>query len=388
MSAISLQRLGHNITVLERSPEGDIQSQGAGIVAGGPTQEFFEKHDRTKTPIGITSRARQYLNHEGDVIDFERRDQHMTGWDLLYSILRANFDGRTNTRYCPIPSGEPGDGKGKVLHEHVVNGILEKGKRVKVTFTGEEKTTGSLDCDVVIAADGPSSTIRKIFQPEVERKYCGYVAWRGTVKEKDLSEETRNSLSEKFTFFHAPHIQMLTYPIPGASGTLKHGERLMNYVWYVNYPEGPSRKEVMTGASGELHHFTNSDVDPVKFDAQRMYAAEILPPQFAELIAKTPKPFVQAITDVKSINHVFWNGKVIMVGDAVCGLRPHTAASTSQAAMHALLLSEVEDFGSGRMSLKHWENRTREWAESTSKSGMEMGDTSQFGRHPLAVSEA
>lgn len=63
-----LKRLGHNIKILERAPTALLQHQGAGIVAGPAVQEFFSKFDRTKTPICITSNARQYLNKNGEVI--------------------------------------------------------------------------------------------------------------------------------------------------------------------------------------------------------------------------------------------------------------------------------------------------------------------------------
>jgi hypothetical protein len=70
-----------------------------------------------------------------------------------------------------------------------------------------------------------------------------------------------------------------------------------------------------------------------------------------------------------------------LVGDALAGFRPHTAASTSQAALHALLLEEAM---AGRMELSEWERRTEEWARWMSGRGLQLGNRSQFGKHPLA----
>lgn len=69
------------------------------------------------------------------------------------------------------------------------------------------------------------------------------------------------------------------------------------------------------------------------------------------------------------------NGKVLLVGDAVAGLRPHVASGTSQAAIHALLLRKVfED----RLSLDEWEKRVLEWSGIAYKAGVSMGELSQF----------
>jgi 2-polyprenyl-6-methoxyphenol hydroxylase-like FAD-dependent oxidoreductase len=90
---------------------------------------------------------------------------------------------------------------------------------------------------------------------------------------------------------------------------------------------------------------------------QRDIAAKVLPPQIAELFQKTEFPFMQAVTDNLTAKNVFMNGKVLLVGDAAAGLRPHVAAGTTQAAMHSLLLGRVfakNDF----MSLAEWEKMT------------------------------
>ena len=78
--------------------------------------------------------------------------------------------------YCKVP--EPVEGKGKALYEygHAVTNVRDVGKQVEVEY---ETTAGLINvatADLLIAADGPSSTIRKIFLPEVKRKYVGYVA--------------------------------------------------------------------------------------------------------------------------------------------------------------------------------------------------------------------
>lgn len=119
----------------------------------------------------------------------------------------------------------------------------------------------------------------------------------------------------------------------------------------------------------------------------REEAASVLPPPLAELVQKVEAPFIQAICDSLATKNVFMNGKVLLVGDAVAGLRPHVAAGTTQGALHALLLKRV--FGNNpSMNIDEWEKTTLEWSTFVQKTGTSMGDLSQFGDHPEAEADA
>ncbi|KAI9684550.1 MAG: hypothetical protein M1822_005638 [Bathelium mastoideum] len=392
-----LTRLGHNVRILERNPTPLLHDQGAGIVAGGNTQAFFTTYDRSNRTEGgkvdglvVTSHARQYLNRKGEVIHFERRAQRMTSWDLLYYVLRAGFDG-VKSDYVNVPERGDAEGHGGYEYGCTVMSLKEVEGGVEVEYEkrkeNEDAKPQKQTADMLIACDGGSSTIRMDLLPDVQRKYAGYVAWRGTVLESELSEETEKTLSEKFTFYHAPALQILAYLIPGRNGALEKGQRLMNYVWYCNYPEGsPEHNELMTDVDGKKHPVTvpAGGMQLKVWEKQRKYAEEVLPPQFAELVRKTRQPFVQAIMDVISPQQIFYEGKVVLLGDALAGFRPHTAASTSQAAFDAMTLAKLMD---GTLDLKGFEEECMGFAKSVQKAGVEMGDRSQFGSHPLADAE-
>lgn len=143
-----------------------------------------------------------------------------------------------------------------------------------------------------------------------------------------------------------------------------------------------------------------------------------------DVFFSSPNPFIQTITDVvpplKKLIHS--RGHFLLVGDAVLGPRPHTAASTNQAAVHALSLfhtlngtdelealfnvpllpleaakDEVDEdgeegqarretFGELELMLKsRWEKSCVDYARLLYSSGMEMGNRSQFGIHPMSV---
>jgi 2-polyprenyl-6-methoxyphenol hydroxylase-like FAD-dependent oxidoreductase len=208
-----LKSLGHHIRIVERTPTSLLHNQGAGIVFGGPAQDFFHKYDRTNSNLYVTSHTRQYLNKKGDIIDSEKSTQLMTSWDLLYNVLRRNFDGGGEDGYFQENElkklQKEGDGKAEYLYGKRVTDITKSGDIVQVAFEDQDGESGSLTADLVFGADGPSSTIREIFEPKTERTNAGYVAWRGTVLESDVSEEARKIFSEKFTFFHRHGLQIL-----------------------------------------------------------------------------------------------------------------------------------------------------------------------------------
>lgn len=386
-AGLSLRSLGHNVTILERNPTALLHNQGAGIVAGGDTLTFFKRYDRCGRKLAVSSQRRQYLNKDGDVVHREDMVQNMTSWDLTYYMLRANFDG-VKSEYCDVPDPVDTDGKVQHLHGHKVTGTKERGPKVEVIYTTNDGKEGIIEADLVVGADGPSSTVRSLFHPEVKRKYAGYVALRGTVPEDEVSPKTLEAFKERFTFFHTRGIQILAYLIPGEKGTLEPGKRLINFVYYTNFPSksledpSPELRELMTDVDGVWHRITMppGKTDPKAWEKQRQIAKEKLPPQFAEIVRGTKKPFVQCITDVISPNNEFLGGKIVLIGDALAGFRPHTVASTSQAAFDAVILADMIE---GKISRKEWKKETMAYARTIQKRGVDMGNRSQHEDLPL-----
>lgn len=380
-----------NIRILERNPTPLLHDQGAGVVAGRDVQEFFRLHDRTKTALTVTSHQRLYLDRKGNIINCEDTEQHMTSWDLMYHLLRANFDG-ISSEYAKAPPPEPHEGNVTYDYGHQVDDIDFGNERsLSITTKTSEGRVASIDTDTIIGADGPSSKVRNFIDSNVERKYAGYVAWRGTVPEDQVSQAAKDVFVEKFPFFHTKGTQILAYTIPGPNGTVKPGKRLLNWVWYVNYrEESPEHIELMTDRTGKRHHITlpPGGIQESVWQRQKESANEVLPPQFSELVNKTKVPFIQAITDVISPAAIVpQDDRVLLIGDALAGFRPHTAASTNQAAMNAMELAEALDKIIGGRNrdetLNMWQESVLTYAKSMQKHGVQIGNRSQFGIHPL-----
>lgn len=231
-AGIVFARLGHNVTILERTPSDTLVDQGAGIAVapilppivgvlkeGGlplaPIIDFFNKYDRTGTP---------YNNLKGQGLRYLKRDDSVKkdivlpflvascSWDLLYNMLRADFDGGYETGYVEAAKTEATDRKVVYLSGIRVTDLVDLGaENVKVEFLDVHGVKGDLEADIVIGADGMNSSVRQLLQPKIERKYTGYVAWRGTVQANLLSKETRETFGDYGTFFYCKENQILEY---------------------------------------------------------------------------------------------------------------------------------------------------------------------------------
>ena len=376
-----------SVRILERSPTNLLHNQGAGIVAANETQRFFAEYVHPGKDIAITSYLRHYLNREGEVIpdSVDNRQQRMTSWDLLYHLLRWRVEGLQSDYVKDLQDDKDTRPRAQYESGCTVTNVEDVGKRVKLTWTHQDHGEQMAIADLIIAADGASSAIRQIMRPDVNRQYAGYVAWRGTVPEDRLSPSAKTVFVEKFTFYHSHGVQVLGYLIPGFEGKIGAGQRLFNWVWYVNYEDGSEHLEkLMTDVNGRRHAVTLpvNTMQPKVWESQKAYANEILPPQYAEAVQKTDQPFIQAVTDVISPENSFFNGKLLLVGDALAGFRPHTAASTGQAAHNAL---ELGRWLRGEIVKQEYDASVHDFAVRVQRHGVELGERSQFGRHPFAA---
>lgn len=205
MQGIAIKRLGHDVTILEQYLSSKREGQAAGIATMEHGQAFLNTHDRLKEqPYAVSVSGVQFLDKELKVVGGYQVPLKMTSWNVLYYRFRANFDG-FKSAYCPTPpAAEPREGKAIYEHGKKVTNIKQLGGKISLEFedlTAKDAGGKTLDADLVIAADGSTSYIRQILQPELKHKYAGYVAWRGTVLESDVSEATRNTFQMKTTFY-------------------------------------------------------------------------------------------------------------------------------------------------------------------------------------------
>jgi 2-polyprenyl-6-methoxyphenol hydroxylase-like FAD-dependent oxidoreductase len=207
---------------------------------------------------------------------------------------------------------------------------------VTAVFSDGQRARG----DLLIGADGWSSTVRAQFLPELRHIYAGYVAWRGLVDETLLSKATHAALFQRLAFCLPPREQMLGYPVPGVGNATEPGRRRYNFVWYRPVDEEAALPRLNTDATGFRHEAIPPHlIRPEIIDEMRREARSLLAPQFAEVVWATRNPFFQAIYDLESPRLAF--GRVALLGDAAFVARPHCGMGVTKAAGDAVTLTDA-----------------------------------------------
>jgi 2,6-dihydroxypyridine 3-monooxygenase len=308
--------LGCDVTVLERSPV-PLTGRGAGIVLHPATVRWWRDHDVRPLPEMSTAMRRlRYLDARGAVAHEQPCRYRVSSFDALYRDLAGRLDPARHRLGCAVEAfAIDADGVTVTL----VDGAAER-------------------CDLLVCADGIGSRARRVLLPEVQPRYAGYVAWRGTVVEHDLSRSTLDALLGAIAYHLLGDGHVLTYPIPGADGSVEEGRRLTNWLWYRNVPEGPALDALLTDRGGVRRpvSLAPGTVARENLDELRTASAARLPPPLRELVDATPDPFVQVVFDIAVPRMAF--GRACLIGDAAFALRPHAAVGTAKAAEDAWTL--------------------------------------------------
>ncbi|NEP17964.1 MAG: hypothetical protein F6J97_13835, partial [Leptolyngbya sp. SIO4C1] len=266
-AGILLRSVGWQVDIYERSRRA-LDSRGGGVVLQPEVVEAFQRAGVAyDDPLGVVAHERLYLNEAGGIAQRMRMRQTLTSWNFLYGAMRRHF-----------PSEHYHQGKQLTAFQH-------DSEKVTAVFADGTRDTG----DLLIGADGASSTVRQQLLPTYEPRYAGYVAYRGLVNEADLDRVSANLFTERFVFFQFPNSHILQYVIPGENESLKPGDRRFNWVWYVNYDELTELASILTDKDGHRRDYSIPPgmMAPAVERQMRAYANKVLTPPFQRLIAAT-----------------------------------------------------------------------------------------------------
>jgi 2,6-dihydroxypyridine 3-monooxygenase len=356
-TALFLRQVGCDVTIYERSPD-ELEQRGAGI---GFLPESYRYLDDVAgidlDQISITTDHIRYLNRKGEVTHDFPVHYRFSSWNTVYRELLQCF------------------GTDRYFLDHDVVRFSQDGDGVEIEFGDGSKT----EVDLLVCAEGITSSARRQLLPEVEPIYAGYVAWRGTVPADVLEPETLLCLGDAITYFVYANSHILVYPIPGMDGSVDPYHRLVNFVWYRNYKQGGDLEDLLTDRDGVLREISLPPglAREEHVNEMRAAAQARLPRVIAEVIEKTVEPFVQVIFDVEIPKMAF--GKVCLIGDAAFVGRPHAAAGTAKAADDGWALSEsVASLDTITAALLDWEPGRLKLGQSLVDRTRRVGAHSQF----------
>jgi 2,6-dihydroxypyridine 3-monooxygenase len=355
--ALLLRDLGFAVDIYERAAR-PLAERGGGIIVQPETLRWFrERSSHRPHTLATSGRFVRYLGPANEVLYQQVNDWAFTSWSAIYGALLSDF------------------GTGSYHLGHTLSGLRLDAQTVQVQFEGGK----AAEADLVVCADGISSTARRLLLPQVERRYAHYVGWRGAVPENTISTTAFDLLNDALTYSVGDRTHMIIYPIPGPNLELRPGRRSLNYVWYRNVSEGADLDDLLTGRSG-----ARSDVSVPPGQVQERYvdelkhaAPQVLAPAAAEIVVATRHPYIQPIFDIKIPRMTF--GRIALIGDAAFVARPHPAAGTAKAAEDAWTLASALEVNSPDIpgALLKWEVPQLELGSRLVDRAAQMGERSQ-----------
>jgi 2-polyprenyl-6-methoxyphenol hydroxylase-like FAD-dependent oxidoreductase len=315
-AANMLRTIGWDVTVFERS-SGGLAGRGAGL---GTREELFAVMRRIgirlDESIGAQVLSRIALDRNGTILHELPIAAVSTAWDRIYGALRGAL---------PDECYRPGM---TFLELH------QDARKVTARFADGSQHDG----DLLVAADGINSIVRRQLLPEVTPRYAGYVAWRAVTSARDISSELA-SMATQHMVFHFLRDE-LAFSVPMAAGYDEDHLR-SHFVWFRPADRETDLPGLFSDATGRCH---GESIPAPLIRAElikelKANADVLLPWQLATLLHKSAQPILQAIYDLESPQLAF--GRVVLVGDAAFVARPHVGTGVTKAALDAHELADA-----------------------------------------------
>jgi 2,6-dihydroxypyridine 3-monooxygenase len=356
-AAVLLRDLGCEVDVYERSA-GVLEDRGAGIVVLPVTERYFTERAGDEGRVSLELTYWTYVDRVGMVISADPDYYRFSGWATIYRALLDVF-GPERYHLGHEMVGFDNDADGVIAR--FGNGVLAKG-------------------DLLVCADGLNSTARAILLPGVEPEYSGYVAWRGTTPEAGLSAQARVDLADSMIYQVLDGGHILVYAIPDHEGRTSPPHRVINWVWYRNYPRGRVFEDLMLDREGVQRAGTMPPgmMSDEHLAEMRATAVRVLAPTLQEVVLGCERPLIQAVFDLETPQMAF--DRVCLIGDAAFGLRPHVAAGQAKACADAWALRDTLESWEGDIdqALGLWEQTQLALGRHALERTRRMGAASQF----------
>ncbi|KAL5975245.1 hypothetical protein ACLOJK_031924 [Asimina triloba] len=181
--------------------------------------------------------------------------------------------------------------------------------------------------DLLVAADGCLSAIRRHFLPDLKLRYSGYVAWRGV---HDFSENENSDTIAGLRRVYPDLGRCLHFDLATQTHIVLYElvNKRINWIWYINHPEPELKGNSVT------MKVSNDMIKKLQEEAEVVWV-----PELAKVIKETKEPFLNVIYDSQPLQQLFWDN-VVLVGDAAHPTTPHGVRSTNMSMVDAGALGQ------------------------------------------------
>lgn len=349
-----LTRAGAHVTVFERG-SASFGDRGGGLGVSLDLCRAVAGPDAP--PLSHLVHAVRRMWIKGDEWEEPARI-HVTAYGALWRWLRQRLDPSTVQHLCSATLVE------------------DTGAGVRVT-TSDSRVE---QFDLVVAADGGASELRRQVEgPGHERRFAGYVLWRGLVRARGLDASLR--LGSRFHIANRGNHHFVAYPIPSHEGSTAEADRLLNWGWYY-----PLREEALAALAEKTslhapHVLVRNDAALRSFAAVEEADGQRWPDWVLHVFDRSralgaiaPHPVFEIVPGRLAL------GNVVLVGDAAHLASPITGSGARMAMEDALALgAALQDTGSMRDALTRFAAARRGATTEIVRGGQRWGAAFRAG---------
>ena len=219
---------------------------------------------------------------------------------------------------------------------------------------------------------GYRSAGRAMLFPEATLNYRGYVLWRGVLDEAQLSDNTPlETIIPRLSYKGMPG-HLVIYYVPGHDGSVKPGERLVNWAAYVPVP-ADELPPFLIDRNGKQH---DSSMPPglmrlEEEDRLKALLGDHLPTYYGDIISASENTFAQPIYNVKV--PAYFKDRMCLFGDAGSVAQPFTGSGVFKGVSNALDLAEaLKTHDSVEAALSDWSDKETATAQRLVVLGEQM----------------
>jgi salicylate hydroxylase len=307
VAALALLRRGFRVEVYEQAPE--LRQIGAGLQIG-------PNGSRVLIELGLES-AMQVVVCEASVKEVRLWN---TGQRWTLFALGQDCIDRFGSPYWMVHRGDfhsvllnavLGAKAGTVHLGAPVSGYVQTDDGIELLFADSRP---SVRGDVVIAADGIHSVLRKSADIVDQTQFTGLMAWRGLVPAAALSADARRAVGINWV---GPGGHVITYPLRGGS--------LFNFVGIVE------------GVDWSVESWTErGTTDECLADFAKWHAG------VHEMIRNIDIPYKWALLGRRPLN-AWAFGRMCLIGDAAHPMLPFLAQGANMAIEDGLIVARCLD---------------------------------------------